>query len=196
MLRKIAIGCSIIGHPVFLFTFIFLFVWIADYPFLYIPDSGAPYILTFIILNTIILPIALTYLINGEVWLGKREKRFFPIMGTLIFYMATWYYLKIVAFPFVITLFLLCLAIGLAVLLVLNFKWKISIHTTALGAGLGFFIFLFLTESTFGIWPLAALIIFSGLVGTARLYLDAHHPEQVYVGYAIGLILTLIVFGW
>jgi membrane-associated phospholipid phosphatase len=36
------------------------------------------------------------------------------------------------------------------------------------------------------------LVLISGLTTPARLYLNAHTPSQVYVGYATGFIIVFL----
>ncbi len=70
--------------------------------------------------------------------------------------------------------------------------WKISFHAIGMGGLLGLLFiiwikkFFLLSEELAWIVPL--VVLFSGLVGTARLYLNAHTPAQLYVGYLVGFI--------
>lgn len=36
-------------------------------------------------------------------------------------------------------------------------------------------------------------IVLAGLIGSARLYLHAHTPAQIYLGYGYGIALTSVV---
>lgn len=74
---------------------------------------------------------------------------------------------------------------------VINFFWKISLH--ALGCG-GFCAFLtLLTHQTESLFPfLIFALVFAGLVGSARLYLKQHTVSQVFAGYAVGAIITVV----
>jgi membrane-associated phospholipid phosphatase len=38
------------------------------------------------------------------------------------------------------------------------------------------------------------LILAAGLTAYARLYLDAHKPAQVYIGYFLGLIPIILLY--
>jgi len=191
MLRKVATLVSIAGHPVFLFLGVVLFFQFSAYPFYYLPQTGFLYLLLLVLFNTILLPVGFTYLVNGELWLGSRARRFVPFLGTLVFYLATWYCLLRVDLPLFMLDFLLALAVGIAVLLVLNYQWKVSLHTTGQGALLGLLTYLYATQPALGLLPLVMVVLIAGMVGSARLYLDCHTPGQVYWGYGIGLVVML-----
>jgi membrane-associated phospholipid phosphatase len=43
----------------------------------------------------------------------------------------------------------------------------------------------------------ALSVISSGMVGTSRIYLDAHEPEEVYMGFLVGMssmFISLSIF--
>lgn len=183
---------SLIGHPTFLFFFTCLFFWFTDYKFIYFPESGFPYVITLIFLNTVFFPAIVTYLIQQDVLLKARVSRFKPLLVTLIIYLATWYYLQMVAFPGFMAQFLLSLSIGIAVLLILNFRWKVSFHATGFGALWGLFLVLSITQEQMGMGPLVSVTLLAGLVGSARLWLSAHNNAELYAGYGIGVAVTII----
>lgn len=191
MLRLTAVGFSIIGHPVFLFFLTFLYFSFSDNPSVFIPPKGFPYIGALILLNTVIFPVIFTYIANKSLWLEDREDRFIPLLGTIILYLVTWYYLKVATFPDLLTLLVLIFVIGMVVLLILNTRWKISFHTTGAGMLLGFFIGLTFVEQVIGIWALVIMTLLSGIIGSARLYLDVHTTGQIYWGYGIGLLVVV-----
>ncbi len=191
MLRYTAIGFSIISHPSLLFFFTFLYFSFSNAPIANIPKAGLLYIGTLIFLNTFLFPAIFTYITNKSLWLKKRDDRYVPLLGTIILYLVTWYYLKMAGFPELLTLLMLTFIIGMVVLLILNTRWKISFHTTGMGMVVGFFIGLTFLKQVVSIWPLIIITLLSGLVGSSRLYLKVHDTAQVYWGYGIGLLLTL-----
>jgi len=70
--------------------------------------------------------------------------------------------------------------------------WRISLHTIGMGGLLGFFLEMMLHMQGTTIFTILFpfLVIAAGLVGSARLYLQAHTPAQVYVGYVVGFLAT------
>jgi membrane-associated phospholipid phosphatase len=41
-----------------------------------------------------------------------------------------------------------------------------------------------------------ATLLLGGLVASARLYLDAHSPAEVYVGLLVGFVICWMGFTW
>jgi len=73
-------------------------------------------------------------------------------------------------------------------------KIKTSLHLLSMGSALGFFL-LFQQLHTANILPLIIiLIIFSGILASARLNLKAHTPKEVYLGFFIGILCQFVAF--
>ncbi len=79
------------------------------------------------------------------------------------------------------------------VIFIINFKTKISLHGSGVGIFSGFLCAYAVVVSNFPIWPVYLAFIISGIVLYSRLYLKAHTPLQVYLGYSIGFLLTFII---
>jgi len=86
------------------------------------------------------------------------------------------------------TLGLVCIYILFA------FKLKTSIHLLSLGITTGFFFVLNSLYSQNLIAVIIGALIFSGLLGSARLHLKAHKESEVYLGFILGFLSPIIVF--
>lgn len=79
---------------------------------------------------------------------------------------------------------------------IITYFWKISLHMIGLGGLLAYILLLlFVRGLQYGLPSeidilLSSVILLSGIVGSARLYLCAHTPAQVYVGYIVGFLLV------
>jgi membrane-associated phospholipid phosphatase len=74
------------------------------------------------------------------------------------------------------------------------FQLKASIHLLALGISTSFFIVLgFLYTTNFAL-VIILNILLAGLVAIARLYLKAHTPREVYLGFLFGFIAPLGIY--
>ncbi|TYQ00117.1 hypothetical protein C7447_101726 [Tenacibaculum adriaticum] len=74
------------------------------------------------------------------------------------------------------------------------FKEKTSLHLLSMGNAVGYFL-LFQQSHNISILPvILVLIILSGLLASSRLYLKAHTPREVYMGFFIGVISQFLVF--
>jgi membrane-associated phospholipid phosphatase len=73
---------------------------------------------------------------------------------------------------------------------IVNLKWKISAHMVGIGGLCGAIATLVIhkPEPPFGL--LYVCILIAGLVGYARLRLQAHTPAQVYSGFLLGVGCT------
>jgi hypothetical protein len=84
------------------------------------------------------------------------------------------------------------LAAGITASLALGFLWtlrlKVSLHALGLG---GVLAALVQTQRLFTIfdffWPFWGFLLLTGLVMSSRLYLNAHRPAEVYLGFGLGI---------
>ena len=85
-------------------------------------------------------------------------------------------------------------SLGLIVIyLLFVFKIKTSLHLLSLGISVGFFMLLS-TQYLISFLPvILILILISGLLASARLYLKAHTPREVYLGFLLGVISPFII---
>lgn len=73
------------------------------------------------------------------------------------------------------------------------FKIKTSLHLLSMGSAVGFFL-VFQLKHQVGILPvIAILIVLSGLLASSRLKLKAHTPNEVYLGFFIGVFSQFLV---
>jgi len=73
------------------------------------------------------------------------------------------------------------------------FRLKTSLHLLSLGIAVGFFLLLS-THYLISFLPvILILILISGLLASSRLYLKAHTPKEVYLGFLLGLISPFVI---
>lgn len=80
---------------------------------------------------------------------------------------------------------------SMAVAYIFNYFTKISLHSIGISAACAYFYFLI---PNFGhdFYFIASVIIL-GILGTARLHLKAHSGAQIYLGYAVGWTVGMVV---
>lgn len=74
--------------------------------------------------------------------------------------------------------------------------WKVSLHAAGMGILSGFCFGYYLGMDVFPFWVLPVVVVLSGIVMSARMYLGKHNLAQCLAGYFIGsltLAITLIV---
>lgn len=152
------------------------------------------YVLVFIL--TFIFPIAsaiLNYKLKliDSLLMETRQERVIPYFVTSIFFFVNYFTLKKIPIYQSISDFYLGVSIVISLVFLLNFKWKISSHMAGIGGIVGLILGL---SVKFGIdysLLFSILILLSGILGYARLYLKSHKPYQIYIGFIIGFITVL-----
>lgn len=85
-------------------------------------------------------------------------------------------------------------SLGLFVIYILFFfKIKASIHLLSLGISAGFFMALSSNYSQSYLIVIIPIFLLAGLLASARLHLKAHTVKEVYIGFFLGIIMTLFV---
>ena len=84
-------------------------------------------------------------------------------------------------------------AIVTAVFFFLNRWKKISIHGAGAGILVGFILAYILQHEVYELWVFALTLIISGLIMTARFYLQKHTFFELVFGWLIGLMVTFLV---
>ncbi len=78
--------------------------------------------------------------------------------------------------------------------LMTNSYVKVSMHAIAVGVMAAYIIALaFLSAVSFGVYISIAFFI-AGLVCTARLITDDHHPLEIYLGFGIGSVAQIAAY--
>lgn len=145
-----------------------------------------------VFINTILIPslasvVLLKKGIIRSLHMETIQERRFPFLIATIFFFLTYYFLQKLPLPPIIFLMLLGATLSVLVSLIINLFWKISVHMVGAGGLVGALIGMSIRLST-EIYPIILAAIFcAGIVGYARLKLNAHDHAQVYVGFLVGL---------
>ena len=75
---------------------------------------------------------------------------------------------------------------------IMTTKWKVSAHMIGIGGLIGLIISLSVLYSVSMMLYLILATMLSGLIGFARLSLNAHSPAQVYAGLGTGFMVMLL----
>lgn len=89
--------------------------------------------------------------------------------------------------------------IALSILLVgiISLYWQISAHSVGISGVVGILAGVMLKFSLTELFtPLLLSVLLTGLVGSARLRLNAHTPAQIGAGVVLGLIVSLVAVFW
>ena len=187
---------STLFHPMLIPTIGLFLIFNVGGHFSYLPIDHKRAVYIIIFLSTCILPLSLIPLFHltgliKSIYMEDRKERLFPTLATGGFYLLGYFFLsKISIVPSFIQGFMLATIVAIVITLGITFFWKISMHMIAIGGLTGALLAL---SFRFGldIWLVtSAILVISGLIGTSRLYLNAHTPMQVHAGYLLGAMIV------
>jgi hypothetical protein len=164
-----------------------------------LPPEAKWRLLGIVFFTTFFLPAAfILFMIKrgmiGSLYIDAREERTVPYIITIVFFILTYYLLRRLQLSQVYSLFMIGATMLVISVLIINLFWKISSHMAAIGALTGMTIGLsYFLGMTF-LYLISAAMVISGVLGYARLKLNAHTPAQVYGGFLLGIILIASLF--
>ncbi|WP_229364459.1 hypothetical protein [Fibrella aestuarina] len=201
---------SVVFHPLLMPTWLFALLLYGAPARLNVDtySLGARFsVLVLLFLGTFALPSLLIFYLYRigylrDMTMPDRADRRLPFLLTGFIYTGVTYF-----FAFRMSLFsatspgvsVLLAGITLSILLVgmINQYWKISAHSVGVGGVLGAVAGLLAKSGDTDLFlPLVGLIAISGLVGSARLQLNAHTLAQVGAGLGLGLLVSLASVSW
>ncbi|MCD4788715.1 MAG: hypothetical protein K8R37_01850 [Bacteroidales bacterium] len=200
MEEKIAKIISVVFHPMLIPSYTILILFnINNYISLLIPFSAKLLILGMVFITTFLFPILFIFIMKRKgivktLQMETREERIYPFAVTAIFYFLSYYMLKQLHISDIYYLFLLGATFLIIIALLITFYWKISVHMIGIGGMLGALIGISFRINVDFVILIALTVLCSGIVGFARLKLNAHKPLQIYTGFLSGVIIMLLVF--
>lgn len=206
MTNRIAAIISILFHPLLMATYLFAAFTIAD-PFMVLPPGysikGQWLIVLVVSLTTFVIPSLSMVMLKvagyiKSLKLEERRDRFIPFIYITLFYGFTAYYFnKQMLVTNLAGGVFIVVALMILISAIINFYWKISIHGVAMGGMVGIFLLVsYINIDSNSIFLLFGSIIISGIVLSSRLRLYAHTPLQVYLGFLLGFIVSLMAIFW
>lgn len=180
------------------FVGVLFLLYFDEYYFLQTAPIQKLYILGFIFIVTFLLPFLAAILLRSmgqisSLEMYNREERKLPILVTAFIYTALFFMIARYNGFDRIRIFLLATTIALIFSGFITNYYKISIHMLGIGGIVGLVAYMS-TYSLFNLMPLLVFsVLFSGLVGVARIRLKAHTPAQVYSGFAFGFAVVFFM---
>lgn len=128
----------------------------------------------------------------SDVSINDRRERTIPYLVTILCYLLAALYLWLM--PRWLPMFFVGAAVSALIASLITFRYKISAHTTSMGGLCALILFIGINHiATVQIIPwIAVMILLSGAVGSARIFLGRHTSSQVYSGWLLGLTVTYI----
>ena len=125
--------------------------------------------------------------------MAGKEDRTYPILIISLFYYLTYFLLRGIHLTTIFNYYMLGATLLAILSLTVNFYQKISLHTIGIGSITGLFLGLSLN---FGInlnTEIFSGILLAGIIGYARLRLNAHQPAEIYSGFAMGAVVMSVL---
>lgn len=196
---------SVVFHPLFLLSYAVLLLAWAN-PYLFGESSFArlienkTYQVEFLQLTiyTVLFPLfgillMLPLGLISSIRMPDKQERIGPYILTGLLYV--WIFLSFKNdshLPLSAKVFALGTTIALFTAFFINLFSKISIHTVGMGGFLAMLLIIMTRSYQDFSGVLILGIIAAGLVGTARLVLKAHEPNDIYGGYFIGFVSQFV----
>lgn len=191
---------SLVFHPLFIPVYLSAFLIYIN-PIFPSFDASEKLILLirFIVMYTV-FPLATILLAKAlgfvqTIYLKTQRDRIIPYVACGLYYFWMWYVLHNQP-QFGNEVVLLALAIFLASSggLLANSYLKVSMHAISVGVMITYMILLgFILGVSLGFFISITLLV-AGAVCTARLLNSDHHPVEVYLGLAIGIVAQVIAY--
>ncbi len=185
---------SVLFHPLFVPIY---FVWFLLYihPLAFIGFSAMQKFQTLIIvcINLTIFPLVSVLLLKAlgfieSIFLKTQKDRIIPYIACgIFFFWAFTVFKEQTKYPIILVVFILGIFLASSAALIANIYFKVSMHAIGMGGLLGIFAVLFYNNNLSMAWPMALVLIISGIVCTARLLLNTHTPKDIYAGLLIGI---------
>ena len=164
----------------------------------FIPEQWIDAKIISLFILTVLLPILIFYLLKtlgkaNSIYLRTTKERILPLLVNIIIILLILY--RVFPSHQIIELyyFFIGVLISNITALVLNIiKFKVSLHMVAISGVFMFFNGFALHFSKNINGTLALMSLITGTVATARLYLKAHTPRELFIGLLIGVIPQII----
>ena len=197
-MSKVARIISILFHPLILPTYAFALVYFSN-PLLFsaYDEKQISQIFLTVVINTFLFPSIAIILIwrlgfVKSLEMNDPKERLVPFITTGAFYIWAYVVFRKSGYPQVFDIIILGATITLFAIFMLNLFWKVSAHTGAMGCFIIITIALCMISSDNVNYLVILVVLLAGIIGSSRLWLDAHSPAEIFVGYFIGIMSQLI----
>ena len=191
---------SYLFHPIFMPTMMAIAVsYLNNSAFAALDNPHRLQLFGNIALNTIFFPLIATLLLKAlgfieSIQMHSSRDRIIPLIATMIFYFWCYLVMKNTQAPLTLKVLILGAFWGVITVFIANIFVKVSMHTAAAGGVLGIVLVVMMLSHINLFLPLLVALLIGGVVGTARMVLQAHKPAEVWLGYLIGVLVQLAAY--
>lgn len=199
--NRLAYLISLLFHPLVMPSLLFaVLLWWLPFAVPNLSPSGKIALWGVLSLATLVIPflslISLRMFGNlRSLHMEERSQRPLPMFFVSIYYLLTTG-MFLSKYPEFVTIngMLIGTSLTLVFLTLITLVWKISAHSGATGGSVGFALALVVRYNQLmpeTLYLLAGLMLLSGIVMWARLYLRAHSLAESLAGWMLGMLVSL-----
>jgi membrane-associated phospholipid phosphatase len=186
---------SFVFHPMLMPTLGMFFILNAGTHLSYLPFEMRRLVYIIVFVSSCLLPVSLFPLflqmkVIRNFNMETARERVIPVLSATLFYILGYFLLSRLNISALIEAFILTSLVAVIFAVGVSWFWKISMHAIAVGGVTGVLFGIMFRYGIDLIVLTALMLVISGLTAMARLYLNAHSPAQVYVGYIGGFIIV------
>ncbi len=194
---RLAKAISYITHPVFATIAMLVFVLFQKDSYVYytISEQGRWFFILVATVLTVVAPmVSVGYLVYSNqissLHIENRNERIIPLVITAAYGFGLYYLFSQFQIPSIILAIAGVGVIGVITTLLITMFWKISAHMVAISGFGGMVLALSHQVHPVETWVIMVIFILMGIIGWARLRLEAHTFWQVIVAWIIGFIIA------
>lgn len=200
LLRFFAHVVSYVFHPVFMPTIMTMVLFsLSPVGFAGFTTKQKTTMLIPIIINTLIFPLLGAVLTKAvgfieSIQMKTTRDRIIPLLISMIFYFWAYHVYKNAEMfhaPKILLVLLLGSFWGVIAVFMCNIFVKISMHTAAAGSMIGIMMVLMFNSPVNLVLPFFLALIIAGIIGTARMILNAHTRAEIWLGYIVGILVQV-----
>jgi len=186
---------SLVFHPLLFTTYLVILLSLFLPRFLLIPANAIWKFAGFVAVITFVFPVANMIMLKAfgtisSLEMESRRERIVPFLMITIFYAVVcgmFFYKVSVNVNF--NKMMMIVTAMTAIATIVTFFFKISVHSLAMGGAIGIIMPLNKVADGELLYPVVAMIFLTGVVMSARLYLQAHTVREVGYGAAVGFMV-------
>lgn len=196
-LKTVAKFFSYVFHPLVIPTLGMIIIFNSNsYVNFAIPYELKREVIILVGFYTFVIPTLFTLFLQNRGYIQSLEmettkERIIPYGFTIIFYFFTIYLMMKALIPPIIFNFMVGALVSVILAFVVNLKWKISAHMIGIGGLTGALIASSFLLNVNLLSYITLCILISGLVASSRLFLNAHNPGQLIIGFFMGMICQI-----
>lgn len=190
MIKIVSKILSFLFHPLLMTTWFTLLLLYTN-PFSF-AGLASGVVIAVVFINTFMFPAISILLMRKlgfieDLEMPDHKQRIIPLVASIIFYVWAYLATRKLNFPYMMGVFMMGVLVSLFASFVINVFYKVSLHMVGVsGALTAVMLLVFVSPSDLSYYFLA-MILLTGAVASARLYLGAHTMKEVYVGFLVGM---------